>query len=233
MEFRKLTAPARLRIAALLAGLGVLVLASGAAAVVYVYKNGFGSDGSFKEIDKLSGGDKCDATHSKDAKAMRIEMRGDIFCEYAPPVTGDAEQPDHEIVAEGKILRSSPENVRRHAYLGVRVRVGEGTYYEFRVNPKEKEYRLTREPVGGGAPLPISGTSNRIEPINEFNKLRLRITGSEVTAFINGNSVASYPDPNPGQVTGRKVSFGIGSTKRANPGPNGSITAIKVGVPTP
>ena len=223
----------RLGISALLAAVGVLVLASSAAAVVYIYKNSFGSSAAFRDVDQMSGGKKCDASHSKGAKAMRITMRGRTFCEYSPPITGDADQPDHEIVAEGRILASSPDNVKRHSYLAVRVRVGQGTYYEFRVNPKEKEYKLNREPVGGAAGLPISGTSNRIEPLGELNKLRLRVTGNDVTAFINGNSVATYNDPNPGQVTGRKVSFGLGSTKKTNPGPTGAFTAIKVGVPTP
>ncbi len=54
-----------------------------------------------------------------------------------------------------------------------------------------------------------------------------------MTAFVNGNSVASYTDPNPGQVTGSKVAFGIGSTKKANPGPAGRFTSVKVGVPNP
>jgi hypothetical protein len=54
-----------------------------------------------------------------------------------------------------------------------------------------------------------------------------------VTAFVNGASVASYDDPNPGQVSGRKVAFGIGSRKNVNNGPIGVFKSVKVGVPTP
>ena len=79
----------------------------------------------------------------------------------------------------------------------------------------------------------MSGGSNQINPLGEKNKLRLRITGGNVTAFVNGNSIATFDDPNPGQVTGRKVAFGVGSTKGANNGPIGVFKQIKVGVPTP
>lgn len=233
MTLRKLKGNARTRLTLGVALCGLLAFASSAVAVVYVYKNGFGSESAYNDIKTLSGGNKCDRSYSSESSAMRIEMRGRTFCEYSPPVTGDADQPDHEIIAEGKILDATPKNVREQAYLAVRVRVGEGTYYEFRVTPKGREYRLTREPAGGGSGLPITGTANAIKPIATNNKLRLRVTGNDVTAFVNGNSVATYTDPNPGQVTGRKVSFGIGSTKKANPGPVGRFTSIKVGVPTP
>ena len=204
-----------------------------ASAVVYVYKNNFGSKSAYNEIDSTSGGKKCNRSYSSDSKVMRVEMRGQTFCEYSPPVTGDADQPDHEIVMDGRILDATPKNVREDAYLAVRVRVGDGTWYEFRVKPKGKDYRFTREPAGGASGLPITGSDDKIKPIGENNKLRLRVTGNDVTAFVNGKSVESYNDPNPGQVTGRKVAFGVGSTKKANPGPVARFTSIKVGVPTP
>lgn len=230
---RKLKRPRPLPLSLGLALCGLFVFVASASAVVYIYKNNFGSNSAYKEIDTISGGKKCDRRYSKDSKIMRVELRGLTFCEYSPPVTGDADQPDHEIVMDGRILAATPKNVREDAYLAVRVRVGDGTWYEFRVTPKGEEYRFTREPAGGASGLPITGTHNKIKPIGENNKLRLRITGNDVTAFVSGESVVTYNDPNPGQVTGRKVAFGVGSTKKANPGPVARITSIKVGVPTP
>jgi len=227
-------APFRARLVAALAICASLAFVASASAVVYVYKNTFGSGASFREIDQTGGGNKaCDETYSSGSKSMRIEMSGKTFCEFSPPVTGDSDQPDHEIVASGRILDATRKSVREAAYLGVRVRVGDDTFYEFRVNPKEKEYKLNRTPSGGAAGLPISGGSTSINPLGEKNTLRLRITGNDVTAFVNGDSVAAYNDPNPGQVTGRKVSFGIGSTKDADNGPIGVYKSIKVGVPSP
>lgn len=233
MTHRNLKAPRPLKLSLGLAVCAVFAFVASASAVVYVYKNTFGSKGAYKEVDQTSGGKKCDRQYSSDSKAMRVEMRGKTFCEYSPPVTGDEDQPDHEIVMDGRILDATPKNVRDEAYLAVRARVGDGTWYEFRVTPKGRQYRFTREPAGGASGLPITGSDNKIKPIGENNKLRLRVTGNDATAFVNGKSVESYNDPNPGQVTGRKVAFGVGSTKKANPGPVARFTSIKVGVPTP
>ena len=230
---RKPNGPRTLRLTLGLALCGLFAFVASASAVVYVYKNTFGTQAAFNEVDQISGGKKCKRAWSSKAKAMRVEIRGKTLCEYSPPVTGDGDQPDHEIVAESRVLDNTPKAVRKQSYLFVRVRVGDGTWYEFRVTPKGKEYRFTREPAGGASGLPLTGTDDRINGIGENNKLRLRITGNDVTAFVNGRSVESYNDPNPGQVTGRKVAFGAGSTKKANPGPSVRITSIKVGVPTP
>ncbi|HYH61571.1 MAG TPA: hypothetical protein VD766_06860 [Solirubrobacterales bacterium] len=234
MDFLKLKRIPRVRLVAALAACATFAIVASAAAVVYIYKNEFGSGKAYREIDQTGGGgNACDESYSSGSKSMRIEVSGKTFCEYSPPVTGDASQPDHEIVADGRILDATPKKVRKQAYLGVRVRVGNDTFYELRINPKEKEYKLNRTPSGGGSGLPLSGGSNQINPLGKKNKLRLRITDGTVTGFVNGNSIVTYDDPNPGQVTGRKVAFGVGSTKGANNGPIGVFKAIKVGVPTP
>lgn len=228
------TRTVRSRIALAAVACASFAFVSSAAAVIYIYSNKFGSTAAYQEIDQTGGGKQaCDESYSKDAQAMRIEMSGKTFCEYSPPVTGDADQPDHEIVVTGRILKSTPKNTRKVAYIGVRVRVGDNTYYELRVTPKGGKYRLTRNPAGGGSGLPISGDSNKINPLGEKNTVRLRITGGDVTGFVNGASVATYSDPNPGQVTGRKVSFGIGSTKDSRQGPIGAFKSVRVGVPSP
>lgn len=212
---------------------GLLAFAATASAVVYVYKTKFATKSAYNQIDTTGGGKKCDRSYLADQKAMKVDLRGKTFCEYAPPVTGDGDQPDHEIVAIGRVLDTTPKNVRKKAYLSVRARVGGGTWYEFRVWPKTDKFKFNREPAGGASVLPLKGTSDRIKPIGTNNTLRLRITGSDATAFVNGKAVQSYNDPNPGQVTGRKVSFGGGSTKKANPGPVLRFSKIKVGVPNP
>lgn len=234
MRVLKLKRSSRARLVAALAACASVAFVASAAAVVYIYKNEFGSGKAFREIDQSGGGNTaCDESYSSGSKSMRIEVSDKTFCEYSPPVTGDAAQPDHEIVADGRILDATPKKARKQAYLGVRVRVGNDTFYELRINPKKKEYKLNRTPSGGGSGLPVSGGSDEINPLGKKNKLRLRVTGGNVTAFVNGNSIATFNDPNPGQVTGRKVAFGVGSTKGANNGPIGVFKSIKVGVPTP
>jgi hypothetical protein len=164
---------------------------------------------------------------------MRVDVRGKTKCEYSPPVTGDADQPDHEVVVESRVLDATPKNARKQAFVFVKVRVGGGGWYEFRVTPKGGKFKFNREPAGGGSGLPIKGTSERIKSIGKDNELRLRVTGNEVTAFVNGKRVQKYTDPNPGLVTGRKVAFGAGSGKKVNPGPAVRISSVKVGVPNP
>lgn len=211
-----------------------LVLVTSAAAVVYIYKNNFQSASKYREIDQTGGGKAaCDESYSSGSESFRIEMKRKMFCEYSPPVIGDRQQPDHEIVAVGRVLKSTPKNVREDAYLGVRVRVGDNTFYEFRVNPKLKKYKLSRNPSGVAAGPPVAGTSASINRLGAKNNLRLRITDNQVRAFVNGDSVAAYVDPSPGDVTGRRVAFGLGSTKDAKNGPIGVFKFIKVGVPSP
>jgi len=230
MNLRK-PKPFRLRLAALCAAVGLLAVVSSAAAVVYVYKNGFNTRSGYKEITQTGGGNACDKGFVKESTSMRIEVEGREFCEYAPPVAGDRDQPDHEIIARGRILKDTPRNVREHSFLGVRVRVGNGSYYEFRVNPGLRDFKLNREP--GGAGLPIADGTGQIEKLSEDNTLRLRVTGDKVTAFVNGEPVATYNDPQIGKVTGRRVAFGIGNSKSSQAGPIGLFESVRVGVPTP
>ncbi len=232
MNFRKPKA-SRLRLAPLLAVAGLLVVVASASAVVYVYKNGFKAKSSYKEIDQAGGGNACDKDYLEDSSAMRIEVSGKEFCEYAPPVSGDRDQPDHEILIQGRISKDTPKDVRERSYLAVRVRVGNGDYYEFRVFPKTRAYKLNREP-DNPPDFPDSGQSDEINKVGENNTLRLRATGNKISAFVNGKLVAPpVMDNNMGQVEGRKVSFGIGSTKGANNGPIGAIKRVKVGIPNP
>lgn len=229
LKNRPLQAPMALAVAAALS----FAFVAAAGAVVYVYGNSFASGADYREIEQSGGGARaCDASYGRESKSMRVEVSGKTTCEYSPPVTGDSGQPDHEIVVEGRILESTPKNVREQAYLAARVRVGEGDFYELRVTPKGRKFRLSRSPEAA-AGLPMSGESNAIKPLGARNTLRLRVTGNDVTAFVNGDSVATFTDPNAGQVEGRRVSFGVGSTKDAQNGPIAVFKQIRVGVPTP
>lgn len=210
-----------------------LAFVSVATAVVYVYGNKFASGADYREIDQAGGGGRdCDASYRRESQSMRVEVSGETLCEYSPPVIGDSGQPDHEIVVEGRILERTPKNVRKQAYLAARVRVGEGDFYELRVTPKGRKFRLSRSPEAA-AGLPLSGESNAIKPFGARNTLRLRVKGNDVTAFVNGDSVASFTDPNASQVEGRRVSFGVGSTKDVSNGPIGVFKQVRVGVPNP
>ena len=74
------------------------------------------------------------------------------------------------------------------------------------------------------------GKSNAIKPINQLNALRLEVKGGKVRAFVNGEQLATVDDPNPDQLGGRRVSFGIGSRKNSSRTTVGAFNRVRVGV---
>ena len=61
---------------AVLAACASFAIVASAAAVVYVYKNEFGSGAAYREIDQTGGGNNaCDESYSSGSKSMRIEVQ--------------------------------------------------------------------------------------------------------------------------------------------------------------
>lgn len=213
----------------LAAGAFSLALTAGAAAVVYVYGNGFASRGAFNEIDRTGGGKKCDKRYRDKSKSMGVSVEGKRLCEFSPPVVGDGPQPDHIIYAKGKVLpKKTPKSLREAAYLAVKVRVGRGDSYELQIRPKGRRYKVLRSPQAGA--VSEQGRSDAIKPLKSSNALRLEVKGARVTAFVNGDELVSVVDPNPEEVGGRKVAFGIGSRKNSSRAVVGIFERVRVGI---
>jgi hypothetical protein len=211
------------------AGALSLAVAGTATAVIYVYGNGFSSKASVKELEKSGGGTQCDKRFRKNSKDMTISLEGKRLCGYSPPVFGDADRPDHAVYAKGQVLASkTPKKLRRAAYLAVEVRVGGGESYELQVRPKGRRFKLLRNPSSDA--VSESGKSNAIKPINQLNGLRLEVKGGKVRAFANGKHLATVDDPNPDQLDGRRVSFGLGSRKSSGRTTVGAFKRVRVGV---
>ena len=85
----------------------------------------------------------------------------------------------------------------------------------------------------GGSDFPVQGKSDAIEGINERNQLRLVATGAKVSAFVNGDEVASVSDPDPGEVAGRKVRFAVGGQKDGAGKVVGTFKRVAIAVPNP
>lgn len=218
-----------LRAALLAAGALSLALAAGAAAVVYVYSNNFSSKTDYQEVKQTGGGNDCGDSHRQRSRALRIGVRSDVFCEYSPPVTGDADRPDQQIVVAAKVLKSTPRALRRAVYVAVRIRVGGGNHYELLIKPNNGKYVLSRSP--GSAGLPLKGRSNAIKRVGGRNKLLLKASGNQIRAVVNGRLLASFFDPNSGEVLGRRTAFGFGSTKDGQKNAAGLVTNVRVGIP--
>ncbi len=221
--------PTRTLALLLTAGALSLALTASAAAVIYVYGNGFSKKGTVKEIKRTGGGKKCDKRHRKNSDSMGISFEGKRLCEYSPPVVGDAAQPDHVIFAKGQVLpKKTPKALREAAYLAVKLRLGRGDAYEFQVRPKGGRYKLLRSPSAGA--VSEQGRSDAIKPLKKPNSLRLEVKGARVKAFVNGEELVSVVDPNPEEVGGRKVGFGIGSRKNSSRSTVGVFERVRVGL---
>jgi hypothetical protein len=52
-----------------------------------------------------------------------------------------------------------------------------------------------------------------------------------VRALVNGKEVARVDDPNPGQVSGRKIRFAVGSQKQKSGSVAATVKKVAVAVP--
>lgn len=224
--------PARTTIALVATPLVALALAAGATGLVAVYSNNFSSKGQYKEIKRSGGGDRgCGRSYRSGAKVMRVIVSGKRLCSYSPPVQGDGPRPDHDFAVDGRVLKGTPRQVRKAAYLAISVRVGRGDSYELQIRPKAKRFKLARNP--DGAAFPVNGESNAINGIGERNKLRIRAKGPKIVGYVNGRRLAQVTDPDAADLDGAKLAFGLGSRRSAPKGPLGTFDRVRVRVPSP
>ena len=63
--------------------------------------------------------------------------------------------------------------------------------------------------------------------------MRLKAAGNKVTARVNGTQLAKVTDSNAGQVDGRKLEVGVGSTRRSHKRIVAILDNLKLLVPNP
>jgi hypothetical protein len=218
---------------AALAALAIGALGAGSALGVTVYSNDFSNKAEYDQISRSGGGKVCDRSYREKQKVMRTAVkRGPVTCSFRPPVLGDAELPDHDLGVDTKVLKKTPKSVRSGAYIELSVRTGGGGVgYTLRVFPQRKRFELTRGPSGGGD-FPVRAKSDAIKGINERNRINLVADGARIRAFVNREEVASVNDTDPGQVSGRKLRFGLGGAKDSSKDVVAVIRRVSVAVPT-
>jgi hypothetical protein len=219
----------------LLAGFGVAALcamASVALGFVDIYQNGFNNRPQFREVKALGGGNKCDREHKEKRGVMEVVVRdGPRACSFKPPVQGNQSSPDHRFDAAARIIRDTPKALRKDAYLAIAVRVGGGARYQLRIFPKDKEFDLRRKP--NGAMFPVAGPNSAVKGMGKLNKMALIAEGNRVRAIVNGTELADVTDPNPNEVNGRRLDFGVGTLKDTKKNTLGNFDRLSVGVPNP
>lgn len=215
----------------LLTPLAVLLAAAVALATVTIYKESFSGSDSIRQLKRSAGNKQsCAKRHTSTKRLRVVAKRGGLLCAYAPPVIGDSAVPDHEVQVEGRVLRKkTPRALRRSTYFSLRLRATRNSYYELQVYPRRKRFRLLRSPSGAG--FPVTGRSDAIKVLGQLNTLRLRAFGARIVALVNGTRVAVVEDAAPGQLSGRKLDFGVGSNKKAKQGPVAEFDDLRVRVP--
>lgn len=223
----------KLRLIALGAALTALAVAGVAMANVTIYTNSFSKKSDYKQIRKAGKSKACDRSYRKGAGKIRvIVQKGDHGCSLKPPVASDSDLPDQDVRVQGKFLKDqTPKSQRKGAYISLAVRVGPGARYELQVKPRNKKFFLVRKPAGQG--FPIKGKLKKVKPLDQLNTLRLRAFGTRLRAFVNGKKVVSKRESDPGPVSGRRITFGLGNSRPAKKSIAGLMDNLRVQVPNP
>jgi TRAP-type C4-dicarboxylate transport system permease small subunit len=211
----------------------VLVLAALAGlawASVRIYDNDFSRRSDVKALDLSGKGCEADLRGNKGQLGVRT-AEGGSRCRLRLPVQGDAARPDHIIEAQSKLLPSTDRKVRKRVYVALTVREGGGGFYELRVYPERREYRLVRKPGAEG--FPVSAKDNAIGETAEKNRLTLRALGNEVSAKVGKVGVSPVTDPAPNDLSGTKLSLVLGQEGGSKEGAAVWFSDLQVKVPNP
>jgi hypothetical protein len=229
---RRATRSARIGVPALIA----LVAALGAAvavAGVTVYSNDFSRGREAKEL-RHAEGKHCKKNWRKKAKSVGVTAeRGRTVCGYRPPVEGDSASPNHKIHVDAKLLKDTPKKVRDSVYVGASVRSGKDKGYELQVFPTQHKFRLARRAGKDNVNILAKGGSKTIKGINKPNVLNLSVSGSQLTAGVNGKRLAKVTDHNSGAVDGRRLEIMLGYTKKRKQPAAATFDNLEVQVPRP
>lgn len=210
---------------ALTVGVGV------ASATVVIYNNNFKGRAGFQALKKFDAGKACKKSH-RGKKSFGVKVtKGPLQCDFRTPVSGDSKEPDHEIEAKATVVKkSTAKSVRKDSYVGVALRADKSSRYELRVFPHTQTWQVRRRPDRGD--FPLTGTDPGIAGLGKSNKLKLRVFGDKINAFVNKTKlVDEFKDPNPGQLNGRKTMILAGHGKKGKKDANAFFKNVRIRVP--
>jgi hypothetical protein len=210
--------------------LAIAALAGLAFASVRVYDNNFARSSDAKALELAGKG--CEADLRGKKKQLGVTTaEGGSRCRLRLPVAGDSPKPDHIVQVDAKLLPKTDAKVRKRVYVALTVREGGGGYYELRVYPERREYRLVRKP--GDQAFPVTEKDNGIGKTGDKNGLTLRALGNDVSAKVNKVGVSPVTDPAPDQVRGTRLSMVLGQEGGSKKGAAVWFSDLQVKVPNP
>ena len=197
-----------------LAAAALLTAALGSAiAAITVYENSFSSRAEFKEIIK-SGGGKRATSYREKGKAMRAARQA---------------QPDHLLLpapGPGRHRAAQPrcDDRRQDAQEDAEGRCAAAPSSRSRCAPEAagsatrcaSSRQASASSCCAGRPAATSrsrGKNNAIKRVNKRNRLRLVAAARRSRPASTARRSRGSTTPNPGQVSGRKVRFAVGSRK--------------------
>jgi hypothetical protein len=219
----------RLGIALALALAGCAVLGALAYGAVIIYSNNFSSERDSQQLSRAEG-KHCNRGIKRGSLVVTVK-RGVEICGYYLPVEGDHKRPNLDIQIRVKLQKPNSDHIKKHAFVGVAVRAGKDTRYEFRVFPKGGKFLLKRSPREGK--FNTDGKSKFIKPLDSFNRIELQVFGREAKGYVNGKRVVDVKDPKPEDVKGRRVELLVGNLHKTDKGLTARVDSALAGVPSP
>jgi hypothetical protein len=219
-----------------LAAVSVLATSAGGA-LVGIYRNSMESDGQRGEVKHLAGA-RCARGGSSHAFRIAVGKKTKL-CTYATPVIGR----DLEMVATGRLLKSTPKPLQRKAFISISLRTGNaGAGYELAVFPLQRKAQLRKNFSNGRVKyLRIAKNLRSVKGLGRANDLRLRAfnvtsgpqKGScRIRALVGRQLVADIRDDAAGDLEGRASGFSVGALKNAK-GAAASFDDVVLRVPNP
>jgi len=214
---------------------GLLACSVAGAAMVGIYRNGMETLAQRSQLVKLSG---RSCTRAGVGGALRITLgKRTSSCAFRTPVIGR----DLEIGATETLLSSTPKALQKAAYLGLELRAGGGSKYQFLVFPLQGKAQLVKVTPERTKYLAIEKNLSMVKGLDMANALWLRavnVTSGEekgqtqLVGYLGSEPVVEAADPSGSELQGRFSAVTVGATKAANE-LAATVDDVVVRVPSP
>lgn len=200
---------------------------------VPLYANGLGSLTGLRQMHFHQGDRRCARRAATRSMGILVRSRS-ASCAWRTPVLGRR----LDMAVSVMTSRRTDRRVVRRTGMGIVLRGdGRGGEYRFIVVPNLRGYILDKAVAtqdGVQRFVLARGQDRRIRGTNRPNRLRLRVDGSQIVAWVGSSVIAVANDPAPRQLGGRVAAVGMFSMTRSHiSGAQGLVSGIRIQVADP